>query len=268
MCDEVSGTGKAKVKRGEQMAVSRILKLVPILLVAVVGVAAYTQLVHVVHIEIGPSGKIKSVWEEDKESPIVEIPQLYSYEQLGKKLFGKENPTILDAVKRVLEEKAGREKVKELLKRYGKIYFCDIGIGYSGLGYYYVEVVAHPLAKPELPIVFEFRYNESADAFSLEIAEYAEDGAGIEWYYRNVTDEELKELLSLLDVSRYKNTFFVACEASESLSLKGFAWEDRAINISGFKACKGVRISIVYLYWNQGKEKLDERVDEIMVIGR
>lgn len=245
---------------------SKILKLVvPILFVAVAGVAAYTQIVHVVHIEIGPSGKIKSVWEEDKESTIVEIPLAYSYEQLGKKLFGKENPTILDAVKKVLEEKEGREKVEELLKRYGKIYFCDIGAGYSGLGYYYVEVVAHPLAKPELPIVFRFRYNESADTFSLEIAE----DAGIEWHYRNVTDEELKELLSLHDISHYKNTFFIASEVTgESLSLEGFAWEDNAIDIGGFKACKGVRISIVYLYWNQGKEKLDERVDEIIVIGR
>ena len=249
------------------MIVSRTFKLVvPMILVAVVGVAAYTQLVHVVHIEIGPSGKIKSVWEEDKESPIVKIPLAHSYEQLGKKLFGKENPTILDAVKRVLEEEAGREKVEELLKRYGKIYFSDIGAGYHGLGYYYVKVIVHPLAKPELPIGFEFRYNESADAFSLEIAE---NEAGIEWHYRNVTDEELKELLSLYDISRYKNTFFVASEAAgESLSLEGFAWEDKAINISGFKAYKGVRISIVYLYWNQGKEKLDERVDEIIVIGR
>lgn len=246
--------------------IMKILKLVvPILLVAVVGVAAYTQLVHVVHIEIGPSGKLKSVWEEDKESPIVEIPQPYSYEQLGKKLFGKGNPTILDAVKRVLEEKAGREKVEELLKRYGKIYFCDIGYSVSG---YFVEVIAHPLAKPELPIVFKF-YNESADAFSLEIAEYAEDAAGIEWHYRNVTDEELKELLSSHDISRYKNTFFVASEAAgESLSLEGFAWEDNAIDIGGFKACKGVRVSIVYLYWNQGKERVDETVDEIIVIGR
>ena len=245
---------------------SRILKLaVPILLVAVAGAAAYTQIVHVVHIEIGSSGKIKSIQEEDKESTIVEIPLAYSYEQLGKKLFGKENPTILDAVKRVLEEKEGREKVEELLKRYGKIYFCDIGAGYHGLGYYYVEVVAHPLAKPELPIVFRFRYNESADAFSLEIAE----DAGIEWHYRNVTDEELKELLSLHDISRYKNTFFVACEITgESLSLEGFAWEDKPINISGFKAYKGVRVSVVYQYWNQGKEKLDERVDEIIVTGR
>ena len=247
----------------------RILKLVvPMLLITIVCVAAYTQLVHVVHIEIGPSGKIKSVWEEDKESTIVEMPLLYSYEQLGKKLFEKENFTVLDAAKRVLEEKEGREKVEELLKRYGKIYFCDVGAGYSGLGYYYVEVIAHLLAEPELPIVFRFRYNESADAFSLEIAEYAED-AGIEWHYRNVTDEELKELLSLHDISRYRNTFFVASEVTgECLSLEGFAWEDKPINISGFKACKGVRVSIVYQYWNQGREKLDEKVDEIIVIER
>ena len=247
------------------MTMSRILKLVvPILLVAVVGVVAYTQLVHVVHIEVSSSGKIKSIWEEDKESPIVEIPQPYSYEQLGKKLFGKENPTVLDAAKRVLEEKAGREKVKELLKRYGKIYFCDIGCsGYS------MDVVAFPLIEPELPIVFKFHYNESADAFLLKIAEYAEDVAGIEWHYRNVTDEELKELLSLHDISRYNNTFFIASEAAgESLSLEGFAWEDKAINISGFKAYKGVRISIVYLYWNQGREKVDETVDEIIIIGK
>ena len=70
------------------------------------------------------------------------------------------------------------------------------------------------------------------------------------------------------NVSCYKNTFFVACEASESLSLEGFAWEDKAIDIGEFKACKGVRISIVYQYWNQSKEKLDERVDEIIVIGK
>ncbi len=58
----------------------KILKLVvPILLVTVVGVAAYTQLVHVVHIEVSSSGKIKSIWEEDKESPIVEIPQPCGY---------------------------------------------------------------------------------------------------------------------------------------------------------------------------------------------
>ena len=136
------------------MIVSRILKLVvPMILVAVAVVAAYTQIVHVVHIEIGSSGKIKSIWEENKESPIVEIPQPYSYEQLGKKLFGKENPTILDAVKRVLEEKAGREKVEELLKRYDKIYFCDIGYSISG---YSVEVIAHPLAKPELLLYSNF----------------------------------------------------------------------------------------------------------------
>ena len=62
------------------MTMSRVLKLVvPILLVAVAGVAAYTQIVHVVHIEIDPSGKIKSIWEEDKESPIVEIPQPCGY---------------------------------------------------------------------------------------------------------------------------------------------------------------------------------------------
>jgi len=244
------------------MTMSKILKLVvPILLVAVVGVVAYTQLVHVVHIEVSSSGKIKSIWEEDKESPIVEIPQPYSYEQLGKKLFGKENPTVLDAVERVLEEKEGRKKIEELLKYYGKIYFCDIGCsGYS------MDVVAFPLTKPELPIVFEFCYNESADAFSLEIAQ---DVAGVEWYYRNVTDEELKELLSLHNISRYNNTFFVASEAvGESLSLKGFIWEDKAINISGFKAYKGIRISIVYLYWNQGREKVDETVDEIIIIGK
>jgi len=151
------------------------------------------------------------------------------------------------------------------LKRYSKIYFCDIGYSVSGD---YIEVIAHPLAKPELPIVFEFLYNESADAFSLEIAEYA-DVAGIEWYYRNVTDEELKELLGLHNISCYNNTFFIASEAAgESLSLEGFAWEDKAIDIGGFKTYKGVRISIVYLYWNQSKEKLDERVDEIILIGR
>ena len=236
----------------------KMLKLVvPILLVAVVGIVAYTQLVHVVHIEISPSGKVK-IWEEDKESPIVEIPQPYSYEQLGKKLFGKEKPTILDAVERVLEEREGREKVEELLKHYGKIYFCIIA--YSG---YSMDIVAFPLTKPESPIIFKFHYNESADAFSLEIAE---DVVRTEWYYRNVTDEELKALSNLHDVSRYNNTFFVAgrSNALAVLSLKCFAWEDKAININGFKAYEGIQISIVY----QDREKLDERVDEIIVIER
>ena len=40
-----------------------------------------------------------------------------------------------------------------------------------------------------------------------------------------------------------------------NLFIEGFAWEDKAIDIGGFKASKGVRISIVYLYWNQSKEK-------------
>ncbi len=248
---------------GEQVTMKILKLVVPILLVTVVGVAAYTQMVRVVHIEVGPSGKVKSVWEEDKGSPIVEIPEAYNYEQLGKKLFGKENPTILDAAKRVLGEKVGREKVEELLKRYNKIYFCDVG--YSG-SEHSVEVIAHPLVKPELPVVFKFQYSESADAFSLEISEHDER---IELHYKNVTDEELKELLSLHDISRYKNMFFIASEvAGESLSLEGFAWEDEAMDIGGFKAWKGVRMSIVYLYRNQGKEKLDERVDEIIVIGR
>ena len=229
--------------------------IVPILLIAIAGAVAYIQLVHVVHIEISPSGKVKSVWEEEKESPIVEVPQPYSYEQLGKKLFGKGNPTILDAVRRILEEQEGREKVGELLKRYGKIYFRDIA--YAG---YSMDVVAFPLTKPELPIVFKFRYNKSTDAFSLEIVK---DVARIDWHYRNVTDEELKALLSLQNISRHNNTFFVACEtAGEPLSLKGFAWEDKTINISGFKAYKGLQISIVY----QGEEKLDERIDEIIVV--
>jgi len=52
------------------------------------------------------------VWEEDKESPIVEIPQPYSYEQLGKKLFGKENPASLDAVKRVLKRKQEERRLR------------------------------------------------------------------------------------------------------------------------------------------------------------
>ena len=77
----------------------------------------------------------------------------------------------------------------------------------------------------------------------------------------------MKELLSLHNISRYNNTFLVACEATggdKHLALEGFAWEDKAIDISGFKAYKGIRISIVY----QDGEKLDERVDEIIVIGR
>ncbi len=128
-----------------------------------------------------------------------------------------------------------------------------------------MDVVAFPLTKPESPIIFKFHCNESADAFLLKIAENV---ARTEWYYRNVTNEELKALSNLHDVFHCNNTFFVAGESNAFaeliLSLKCFAWGDKAININGFKAYEGIQISIIY----QGREKLDERVDEIIVIGR
>lgn len=243
------------------MAINRTLTLTILLfLVAAVGVvAAYTTLVRLVHIEVGPSGEV-SVWEEDVEPPIKKAYPS-SHEQLRRKLFGEENPTILDAVRRVVEEEVGRRKVEELLRRYDKIYFSAIAYPIPERS---IEVIAYPLARPKSPIIFKFHYNEAKGSFSLEIVE---EVRGVKWHYRSVTDEELKELLSLHDISRYNNTFFVASEAisgpSDALSLDGFAWEDKAIDVGGFKAYRGVQVSVTY----QGGRKLIEEVNKIIVIG-
>ena len=53
------------------------------------------------------------------------------------------------------------------------------------------------------------------------------------------------------NISRYDNTFFVAGESDDPalaniLPLIDFAWENKAISLSGFKAYKGVQVSVVY----------------------
>jgi hypothetical protein len=236
----------------------KLMVLAILLIMAAGGVVAYTQLIHVVHIEINPSGKTK-VWEENTSEypiPTIVTPHCES-KQMAKKLFGKENPTLLDTVMKILEMPEGKRKVKELVNYYGRIFFSIIAYSLNDCS---INVYTSPLTRPQEPVKFVFHYNKSVDNFSLEVVENTEAS---KWQCRN-TDEELNTLLSVHDISTYNNTFFIACDSDYFAALlsKGFAWENEGIDLSGFKAYKGVQVSIAY---QDGKE-LDRGIDEIMVI--
>lgn len=236
------------------------------IILTIAGVVAYTPLIHVVHIRINQISSEKiEVWEEKTSTIPVVVTPPYEYKQMAKKLFGKENPTLLDAVKRVIEMPKGREKVQKLVNYYGAVFFMGISESYH-LEDYSINVYAFPLTKPTVGVIFEFHYNKEADTFSLETTRDIEDIESTRWRYRNVTDEELKLLLDAHGISHYNNTFFVADESEgvspDILPLIGLAWESEAIELNGFKAYKGVRINVV-VFEDGGKDKF---VDEIVVI--
>ena len=80
-----------------------------------VAVSAYTQLSHLIHIEINPSGNETKVWKENTSK--APVPAALLYPQPGKtilkKLFGKEDPknlTLLDGIMKVFEMPEGKAK--------------------------------------------------------------------------------------------------------------------------------------------------------------
>ena len=81
------------------------------------------------------------------------------------------------------------------------------------------------------------------------------------------------ELLEVTDLSKYKNTYFIAAENEEmnTLLLEGFAWDDGdIINLNGFKAYKGVQVLIAYekIRGYENLQELLRQLDEIIIIGK
>ena len=98
------------------------LVLLILAVVALTGTLAFTYY-HVVHIEIKSSGKTK-IWKEKYKGTSCQLKEL---EEMERKLFGNENPTMLDAAKIVIEKEG--EKVGEFIDHYGKI--CFYAIAYN-----------------------------------------------------------------------------------------------------------------------------------------
>lgn len=87
------------------------MRWIPLILAIAALIGSLASYYHVVHIEIGPSGETK-IWEEStRKHPIVATScRLEEFEEMERRLFGKENPTILDAVKVVIEKKGERSE--------------------------------------------------------------------------------------------------------------------------------------------------------------
>ena len=165
-----------------------------------------------------------------------------------KELFGKENPTLLDVVEKVLEVPEGRKGVLRLIELHKAAVFdaFAVGVGLSEEGYFF-KVLARPLFKPEDAVSFTFS-SCKGEGYSLEV-EYPPKK--FEWSYRNLTDAELKELVAEMpSIVKYENRAFVAAELKDyhedHISLWGFAWEDKPFDLNGFKAYRGIEVFKVY----------------------
>ncbi len=216
--------------------------------IALTGTLAFTYY-HVVHIEIKSSGKTK-IWKENtRELPTVATScQLKEFEEMERKLFEKENPTMLDAAKIVIEKEG--EKVGEFINHYGKICFYAIAYNLRNCS---VDICAHPLARPLVNFVFSY----SDHNFSIKI----DDELEREYHYRNVTDEELK-LLNAYNFSKYDEHFFIAAESKDSILLYGFGWESKPILLDGFETYKGIQVRITY----ENGKVLSIIIDHIVIV--
>lgn len=252
---------------------SRTLLLICFLAIIFVAVAvsAYTQLSHLIHIEINPSENETKVWEENTSKAPVPASPLYPQpgKTILKKLFGKEDPknlTLLDGIMKVFEMPEGKAKIQELIGSWNVVAFQGISFSFSEPEQKYsVHLIAFPLLKPEDKTIFSF-VHEGNDSFSFRITKNK-----FKWNYRNLTKDELSELLEVTDLSKYKNTYFIAAENEEmnTLLLEGFAWDDGdIINLNGFKAYKGVQVLIAYekIRGYENLQELLRQVDEIIII--
>ena len=225
------------------------MRWIPLILAIAALIGSLASYYHVVHIEIGPSGETK-IWEEStRKHPIVATScRLEEFEEMERRLFGKENPTILDAVKVVIEKEGG--KVREFINNYGKICFYAIAHNLRNCS---VDICAHLLARPLVNFVFSY----SDHNFSIKINEELER----EYHYRKVTDEELR-LLNAYNFSEYDKHFFIAAESKDSVLLYGFGWENKPIFLDGFAAYKGIQVRIAY----ENGKMLSASVDHAVII--
>ena len=255
--------------------VSRTPMLICFLAIIFVAVAvfAYTQLSHLIHIEINPSGNETKVLEENTSKAPVPAAPLYPQpgKTILKKLFGKEDPknlTLLDGIMKVFEMPEGKAKIQELIGSWNVVVFQGISFSFSESEQKYsVHLIAFPLLKPEDKTIFSF-VHEGNNSFSFRMTK-----SKFKWNYRNLTKDELSELLEVTDLSKYKNTYFIAAENEEmnTLLLEGFAWDDGdIINLNGFKAYKGVQVLIAYekIRGYENLQELLRQVDEIIIIGK
>ena len=219
------------------------LVLLILAVVALTGTLAFTYY-HVVHVEIKSSGKTK-IWKEKYKGTSCQLKEL---EEMERKLFGNENPTMLDAAKIVIEKEG--EKVGEFINHYGKICFYAIAYNLRNCS---VDICAHPLARP----LVNFMFSYSDHNFSIKI----DDELEREYHYRNVTDEELK-LLNAYNFSEYDEHFFIAAESKDSILLYGIGWENKPIFLDGFEAYKGIQVRITY----ENGKVLSKLFDHIVVI--
>ncbi|MCD6494310.1 MAG: hypothetical protein J7K36_11085 [Archaeoglobaceae archaeon] len=109
------------------MSRTPLLICLAIIFVAV-AVSAYTQLSHLIHIEINPSENETEVWKENTSKAPVPAAQLYPQpgKTILKKLFGKEDPknlTLLDGIMKVFEMPEGKAKIQELIGSWNVIVF-------------------------------------------------------------------------------------------------------------------------------------------------
>ena len=162
----------------------------------------------------------------------------------------------------------GKAKIQELIGSWNVVVFQGLAFGLGGPGQKYsVHLVAFPILKPEDKTIFSF-VHEGNDSFSFRITKNK-----FKWNYRNLTKDELSELLEVTDLSKYKNTYFIAAENEEmnTLLLEGFAWDDGdIINLNGFKAYKGVQVLIAYekIRGYENFQELLRQLDEIIIIGK
>ena len=182
-----------------------------------------------------------------------------------KELFGKENPTLLDVVEKVLEVPEGREGVLRLIELHKAVVFDTfaIGVGLSKEGYSF-KVLARPLFKPEDAVSFTFS-SCKGKGYSLEVKYPPKK---FEWSYRNLTDAELKELVAEMpSIVKYENRAFVAAELKDyhedHISLWGFAWRSEALDLNGFKAYKGIE---VYKVYENGKVLTENKKYEVILV--
>ena len=159
---------------------SRTLLLICFLAIIFVAVAvsAYTQLSHLIHIEINPSENETEVWKENTSKAPVPAAQLYPQpgKTILKKLFGKEDPknlTLPDGIMKVFEMPEGKAKIQELIGSWNAVVFQGISFSFSGPEQKYsVDLVAFPLLKPEDKTIFSF-VHEGNDSFSFRITNSA-----------------------------------------------------------------------------------------------
>jgi len=173
------------------------------------------------------------VREVEQPAPTVATScQLEEFEEMERELFGKENPTVLDAAKVVIERERG--KIEEFVDRYGEICFYAITYNLRNCS---VDICARPLARPLVNFVFS--YGDRNLSVSIN------DGLEREYRYRNVTSEEFK-LLNAYNLSEYDEHLFIAAESEDSTILHGFGWESVPAFLDGFAAYRGTQVTITY----------------------